>query len=150
MNSVNTRHSPPEKPEGEPLDALLGTFFRAEMPAPWPAFRRPTRTRLALDQARAARRPAYAGRLALAASVGLLFVGSYLLPTTISPRAPRAESLPTIGPASASKGGLPQIELPAEKPGRNAKDKYKSSLHLEQGSDGRTGVKITVEEYPSP
>ena len=150
MNRINTRHSRPEKPEGEPLDALLGAFFRAEMPSPWPAFHRPARTRLSLDQARASRRPAYAGRLALAASVGLLFVCSWLFPTVMAPRAPRGESLPTIGPASASKGGLPQIELPAEKPGNHAPDKVKSSLHLEQGSDGRTGGKITVEEYPSP
>jgi hypothetical protein len=150
MNRVNTRQSRPEKPAGEPLDALLGAFFRAEMPSPWPAFHRPARTRLSFDQARAARRPAYAGRLALAASVGLLFVGSWLLPSVVAPRAPRGESLPTLGPASASKGGLPRINLPAEKPGTNAPDKVKSSLYLEQGSDGRTGVKITVEEVLPP
>lgn len=146
MNRVNTR---PEKSEGEPLDALLGAFFRTEMPSPWPAFRRPARSRLSFDQAQASRRPAYAGRLALAASVGLLFVGSWLLPPVTS-RAPRGESLPTIGPASATRGGLVPVHLQPEKPGTPAPEKSKSSLHLEQGPDGRTGIKITVQEDPYP
>ncbi len=147
MNRVNTR---PEKSEGEPLDALLGAFFRTEMPSPWPALRRPARSRLSFDHAQVSRRPAYAGRLALAASVGLLFVGSWLLPPVTS-RAPRGESLPTLGPASATRGGgLVPVHLQPEKPGTPALEKSKSSLHLEQGPDGRTGIKITVQEDPYP
>ena len=149
MNRDN-RTSRRDRPQGEPIDALLGAFFRAEMPSPWPAFRSPTKTRLALAQTHAGRHPVYAGRLALAASVGLLFLGSWLLPA-VTPRAPLGESLPTIGPASATKGGLLPVELPQfDKPGTLTPNKVKSSLHLEQGSDGRTGVKITVEEYPFP
>ena len=110
------RPSRPKPTAGEPIDGLLGAFFRAEMPSPWPAFRRPASARLPLDQARAARRPTYA-RLALAASVGLLFVGSWLLPATFSPRAPQGQSLPTIGPASAGRGGLVPTHLQPEKPG---------------------------------
>jgi hypothetical protein len=143
-------HLRPNQPEGEPINALLRAFFRAEMPSSWPAFRSPAPTRLPLAQARATRRPTYAGRLALAASVGLLFVGSWLLPAKPTPRAPQGQTLPTIGPASASRGGLLPVHLQPEQPGTPTPDKVKSSLHLEQGSDGRTGIKITVEEYPPP
>ena len=145
MNRVN-RPSPQLSHQAEPIDALLGEFFRAEMPSPWPAFRPPAKTRLA--PASAPHYSSYAGRLALAASVGLLLIGSWLLP--VAPRAQRGETLPTIGPASAGRGGLVPVYLQPEKPGTLAPDKSKSSLHLEQGADGRTGVKITVEEYPSP
>ena len=100
----------------EPIDGLLGAFFRAEMPSPWPAFRRPATVRPALDPTRAARRPTYA-RLALAASVGLLFVGSWLLPATFSPRAPQGQTLPTIGPASAGRGGLTPTHIQPAKSG---------------------------------
>ena len=148
MTRVN-RSSPPEKHQAEPIDALLGAFFRAEMPSPWPAFRRPVKTRLALDPTPASRYSTYAGRLALAASIALLFLGTWMMPT-VNPRAPHGESLPTIGPASASKGGLVPVHLQPEKPGTLTPDKVKSSLHLEQGADGRTGIKITVEEVPPP
>ena len=150
MNREN-RTSHRDRHKGEPIDALLGAYFRAEMPSPWPAFRSPAKTRLAFTPASAARRPAYAGRLALAASVGLLFVGSWMLPTTFAPRAPQGERLRFIGDPSATKGGLLPVELHhPDKPGTLIPEKVKSSLHLEQGADGRTGVKITVEEYPSP
>ena len=103
-------------PLQEPIDSLLGSFFRAEMPSPWPAFRRPTSVRPAFEPSRAARRPTYA-RLALAASVGLLFVGSWLLPATFSPRVPQGQTLPIIGPASAGRGGLTPTHIQPEKPG---------------------------------
>ena len=147
MNRVNRIHLE-DRPEGEPVDALLGAFFRAEMPSPWPAFRPPARTRLAPTPA--SRHSAYAGRFALAASVALLFVGTWFLPTVLSPRAPRDQGIPILGPGTASPGGLRPVHLQPEKPGTLTPDKVKSSLHLEQGSDGRTGIKITVEELPSP
>ena len=148
MNRVN-QSTPPEKHQAEPIDGLLGAFFRAEMPSPWPTFARPVKTRLAVDLAPASRTSAYAGRLALAASIGLLFVGSWLLPT-VAPRAPHGESLPTIGPASAGTGGLVPVYLLPDKPSTRPPVKVKSSLNLEQGADGRTGIKITVEEVPPP
>jgi len=149
MNRVNNKQSRPNLPEGEPIDALLGAFFRSEMPSPWPAFRPAARTRLSPGPVPVPRRSAYAGKFALAASVALLVVGTWLLPATFAP-APRGQSLPIIGPPSASKGGLTPIHLQPAQPGTPAPDKTKSSLLLEQGSDGRTQLKITVEELPSP
>jgi hypothetical protein len=115
------RPSRPKPPAGEPIDALLGAFFRSEVPSPWPAFRRPTPARLLLDQV-PPRRPSYAGRLALAASVGLLFLGSWLLPATLSPRVPQGHSLPTVGPASAGRGGLVPAHLQPPKSGTTTPD----------------------------
>jgi len=134
------------EPQGDPLDALLGAYFKAEMPAPWPAFQPPARTRTFLASPLPQR--FHAGRLALAASVGLLFVGSWLLPTRMLPRSGRPETVPILGPGTSRPGLLP-VDLQPEKPGHLTPGKVRSSLHLEQGADGRTGVKITVEELPS-
>jgi hypothetical protein len=86
------------------------------------------------------------GRLALAAAIGLLFVGSWMLPSAGFRRPAADNSLPTLGPGTASPRML--VPLGPEKPGTQSLDKVKSSLHLEQGRDGRTGVKITVEVLP--
>jgi len=136
------------EPQGDPLDALLGAYFKAEMPTPWPAFQPPVQMRTTLASASPAPRRFHAGRLALAASVGLLFVGSWLLPTQMMPRPGRPETVPVLGPGTSRPGLLP-VDLQPEKPGHLTPGKVKSSLHLEQGADGRTGVKITVEELPS-
>jgi hypothetical protein len=140
----------PTPPTSDPLDDLLGAYFKAQLPDPWPAFVPPTPARTLKLAPAAPRTPwhAHAGKLALAASVGLLFLGSWLLPTALVPRAERPDTLPTIGPPSASKGGF-IVPLEPEKRGKLAPGKVKSSLHLEQGEDGRTGLKITVEELPS-
>jgi len=82
------------------------------------------------------RLPAWSSRLALAASVALLILAGWLLPG-VAPRAPTPDGLNTIGGGQASPRGI------------LAPGKIKSSLHLEQGNDGRTGIKITVEELPS-
>jgi hypothetical protein len=114
------RPSRPKPPVGEPIDALLGEFFRAEVPSPWPAFRRPTAGRLPFAPTR---RPIHAGRLVLAASVGLLLLGSWLIPASLAPRAPHGQTLPTIGPASAGRGGLVPSHLQPTKPGVTLPDK---------------------------
>jgi hypothetical protein len=75
MNLVD----PPLKPSDD-LDGLLRAFFRAQMPHPWPSprvsrFRTTPATTLT-----SSRRPVNRSRWALAASVGLLLLGSLLLP----------------------------------------------------------------------
>lgn len=146
MNRVAQRVGPNE----EGLDALLGAFFRAEMPSPWPA-RTPPRPRT-LPFRRAAARPkaglALASRLALAAAVAVLVLAAWLMP-----RGPSA--VPGLGPVKVGPGDahkhhgkelfVPKIDgLPAEAaPGGNVK----SSLQLEQ-KDGRGTIRIDVMELP--
>src|SRR3954471_1739881 len=68
----------PPLPSGDDLDGLLRAFYRAQLPSPWPALKAPPPP--------AARRPApgprgwplLRSRLALAASVALLVLGSLL------------------------------------------------------------------------
>jgi hypothetical protein len=70
---------PPRKPSDD-LDFLLRAFFRSQMPDPWPGLRlssfRPNSARPATPS----RRPLIRSRWALAASIGLLLIGSLLLP----------------------------------------------------------------------
>ncbi len=54
------------------VDAVLGEFFKAQMPTPWPAFKAPLQTRLKRPESYWSR---YSGRLALAACVALLVAG---------------------------------------------------------------------------
>lgn len=54
------------------VDAVLGEFFKAQMPTPWPAFKAPLQTRLKRQESYWSR---YSGRLALAACVALLVAG---------------------------------------------------------------------------
>jgi hypothetical protein len=62
------------RPDDE-IDRLLRAFYRAELPSPWPELKLP-----ALPAARpAVRRSLLPSRLALAASVLLLVLGSWLL-----------------------------------------------------------------------
>jgi len=69
----------PVSPGGN-IDALLGAFYKGEMPEPWPAFQ-PPRRQSVLPFGRAKSRPRFAlgSRLALAASVLLLLLGGWLL-----------------------------------------------------------------------
>jgi hypothetical protein len=76
MNLVEPSHP---KPSGD-LDGLLRTFFRSQMPHPWPAPRlshfRATPARRPISP----KRPLIRSRWALAASISLLLLGSLLLP----------------------------------------------------------------------
>ncbi len=60
------------------LDRLLGGFFRAEMPHPWPAFRRPAKA-----TARPSRWFRARSHIALAATVALLILGSLVFTGTV-------------------------------------------------------------------
>jgi hypothetical protein len=107
----------------EDLDALLADFFRAEMPAPWPAFRAPARrTRPTL-----AVRPTWTSRLALVAAVTLLLLGAWMLPRPAAPvSAGRSPALPSLDapraepPHGLEKGGAPA--KPQKRNGEKGKD----------------------------
>jgi hypothetical protein len=66
--------------DSEEVDGLLRRFFRAEMPHPWPTLKAPVST-LSFRPAQApkTRWTSVRSRLALAASVGFLMVGSWCL-----------------------------------------------------------------------
>ena len=76
---MNLVPPPPRKPSDD-LDFLLRRFFRSQMPDPWPrprlSFFRPHPA----TPATPSRHPLIRSRWALAASVGLLLLGSLLLP----------------------------------------------------------------------
>ncbi|HZT79508.1 MAG TPA: hypothetical protein VFA26_04785 [Gemmataceae bacterium] len=88
---MNILARPPVDPPGngrpdDELDGLLYAFFRRQMPDPWPAFRRPARPAEAPRQ-----RSRWAGfrpYLALAASVALLVIGSWMLSARSRPATP--------------------------------------------------------------
>lgn len=74
---------PPPLQPGDDLDGLLRAFLRSQLPKPWP----PPRVFSAVTSCQ--RRPASGrnlmrSRWALAASVALLFFGSWLLPSRIT------------------------------------------------------------------
>lgn len=78
------------------MDALLRSFFRFEMPSPWPTMARPSvlpASRHAVD---------VASRLALAASIALLLLASFFLADR-----PSASPVPNfqLGPGEAAKPG---------------------------------------------
>jgi hypothetical protein len=145
------RVEPQPVPQGD-LDALLGAFFKAQVPAPWPAFRAPAKTRLLppWSEPDSRARPAWGSRLALAAAVALLLAGAWLWPRPPATSGGGPGAFSTLpGSGTAGKGGQVLPAGPSVKPGQLTPDKVKSSLHLEQGNDGATNIKITVEELPS-
>ena len=86
---------------GDDLDRVLRGFFRAEMPRPWPEPRTP----------RAVTPPARSySRWALAASVGLLLLGSWALGSALKSTVPDT-SRPGLGATA-------KPTLPAPRPGR--------------------------------
>jgi hypothetical protein len=121
-----TRVLPNPPPPGDDLDVLLGSFFKGEMPAHWPAFvlPEPAQTLPLESQAGAARRQPlrrmFLSRLALAASVGLLLVGGLLLGGKFTPS--RGQLLPPLtDPGSANRSKrLPAVptEPPAKAPNK--------------------------------
>src|SRR5262249_27340022 len=86
-SAMNTIEQPPVEPtnghgSSDAYEELLRTFFRAEMPDPWPAFVRPQPRILIFPRPQLASGGRFAGmksRLALAASVVILLVSSWLL-----------------------------------------------------------------------
>jgi len=137
---------------GDDLDQLLGAYFRAEMPDPWPAVPTPPVRELLLSQPLRRsvwRLPLTRSRLALAASVALL-LGSLLLLGGI----PQGSVAGKAGPVGLSPGEATRLPLPLplppsedDKPPLPILKNVESSLSLEQGGDG-TGINVTVKELP--
>jgi len=75
MSDLNTLKQRTPGPAPDELDVLLRNFFQAEMPTPWPGMKAP----VSRPAARPTSRRAPRSRLALAASVGFLMVGSWAL-----------------------------------------------------------------------
>ena len=113
MSTMN----PPTRPEQAPdeLDALLRAFFQAQMPKPWPAFKAP-----ATPSAQTSWWVKSRSRLALAASVALLLLGSWWLSgSTANYKTP----MNGISPGdNKAQGGVPAHLKPAVEDKKTAPD----------------------------
>jgi len=86
----------------EDLEVLLRNYFRSEVPDPWPTMKAPVAT-VAPPPARSAGRWApVRSRLALAASVGFLMVGSWCLSSKLDNYHPGTIDAGVNGTGSAS------------------------------------------------
>jgi len=94
------------------LDVLLRDFFRTEMPHPWPALKAP-RTDAAPPRPARSRWSPVRSRLALAASVGALMVGSWCLTDKLPDYAPVSVEAAPTGGGSASGVRLFKKAVPA-------------------------------------
>lgn len=90
---------------GEDVDTVLGAFFKAQMPSPFPAFQPPAPRTLPLRPATFPRATLFTSRLVLAAAVVLLLFACWLLPGSSQPFSDPV-TLPGAGPGTASKNGL--------------------------------------------
>lgn len=142
----------PVPPDDEALDALLGAYFKAEVPTTWPAFQPPRRAVLPFRPAAAPPRrlPFGLSRLALVASVALLLLAAWLMPRgpLSAPGAP--DALRTGSGSASTRPDLGEPVLPKElfkEADQATPDKVKSSLRLEQ-KDGQGSIRIDVEELP--
>jgi hypothetical protein len=84
---------------GDELGEVLQTFFQSEMPHPWPAFALPAAPPSRRQQLR---RWFTSTRLALAASIALLLIGSLAIPM-----ADRGAEQPELNNTSASTKNSP-------------------------------------------
>jgi hypothetical protein len=85
------------------LDALLRAFFRSEMPDPWPAVKIPP-----AESAYSSWWTASRSRLALAASVALLMLGSWWLAGNTANYTAPVPTTPGVG--SANPGQNPVVD----------------------------------------
>jgi hypothetical protein len=149
------RVAQPVPPNDEALDALLGAFFKAEMPAEWPAFQPPRPRVLPFRPAAppAKRRGFFLSRVALAASVALLLLAAWLMPRGPLSSTADPTKFRTGAPTAGDKAPpIPEIfPVPDDKDKKASEkggpDNVKSSLRLEQ-KDGRGTIRIDVEELP--
>jgi hypothetical protein len=98
---------PPPLQPGDDLDGLLRKFLQSQLPKPWPPPRLPSTV------TSSQRRPSNGknlmrSRWALAASVALLLVGSWLLPSRFTP-----DGKPDHGPSGALISDNPR-DMPRE------------------------------------
>jgi hypothetical protein len=135
----------PDQPTspGDDLDALLRAYFRAEMPAPWPAFRTPAEARALPFRGRAtAALPPWAGRAALIAASLLLLAGMAVMPRPNISGRDHAGALPTLGAPSAGKRVVP-LGDGSTRPGLLTPDRAGSELRSETVSP--PGIKLPEE-----
>lgn len=66
------------------LDGLLRTFFRAQVPEPWPVLKPPATPSLQREGCAPRRRPLLGSRFALAASLLILLIGQLLVSSMAS------------------------------------------------------------------
>ena len=132
---------------GDDLDRLLRAYFRAELPAPWPPFQPPAKARLLPFRGKSpSALPAWTSRAALVAAAAALLLAALALMPRPTTGTTEPAGVRTIGPSIADPKGTPRGPG-STAPGKlTPEKKVKSSMHLEQGDDGRTGFKITVEE----
>ena len=125
------------------LEALLRSFFRAEMPDPWPSLEAPA-SRLPFRPVRRPERPAlWRSRLALAASVALLVLGSlFLLGKQQAPETNLGSKAPAIG-SNEERNSLDHY--PTQGPKRN---KEIQSEGLKLMPDGNAVYEIKVGPAP--
>jgi hypothetical protein len=145
---------------GDDLDEVLRAFFRSELPNPWPPLRLPERERSAVPfRSQPRRRWFYNSRFALAASVGLLLIGSAVLSDSLKPANPAPgtggevgeRASPKHGPTAPGKDKAPDGVLPetdgAGKPdGSSRLDRgdYELIESLRQDGKGPTSAAVTV------
>jgi hypothetical protein len=98
---MNLLDAPPEPSSDDDLDRLLTTFYRAEMPHPWPKLAPPLRVRPATVEGDPRRSVLTHSRLTLAASVAALVAGGWLLSGRLPVAAP--------GPGVSLEGGSAKV-----------------------------------------
>jgi hypothetical protein len=121
-----TADSPARGQSGDDLDGLLGQFFRAEMPNPWPAAPIEEEQPAILARPLASRRsqPLFRSRLALAASVAFLLALPWLIADSFQAVTPDASDVPLTGVSA------------------NRDVKYKTTLEVQRS--GETGIRIEM------
>jgi hypothetical protein len=141
---------------GDDLDGLLRDYFRAEMPHPWPELKLPSASRNGFHAKRALgedgpatlplmprKRPwAVVGpRLALAASVGLLLLGSLFLSGQFKGNK-SGESSPLSVP-----GGHADPRIPRDLRNGTIKERIEVPIEEGKGPDGKSIRKQGPSKY---
>jgi len=102
----------------EDVEVLLRNFFRSEMPATWPAFKAPVVSDTVPARSAPSRWTPVRSRLALAASVGFLMVGSWCLSSNL-PSYGTVNVDPMGNGVGKAAGRDGRYELPGHKSGKN-------------------------------
>jgi negative regulator of sigma E activity len=138
--------SPPPVQRGgaqppDDIDQLLRTFYKTQLPEPWPALAAPRRT-VAPVAGRSARGwPLMRSRMAVAASVALLAIGSLLLAGALQGRANRAPAPVLRFEPSAKRPSFDGTAAPLP-------DKLKINESLIQEPNGTT-IHVDVIDWPT-